>query len=104
VVDKDLASSCLAVELGVNRILDLTAVERVMLDFGTPKERPLDALTVKDAKGYLAAGHFAPGSMGPKIEAAISFLEQGGKEVIITRPEKALAALAGQAGTHVYPD
>jgi len=48
-------------------------------------------------------GHFAPGSMGPKIEAAISFLEQGGKEVIITGPEKALAALAGQAGTHIYP-
>jgi carbamate kinase len=104
VVDKDLASSCLAVALGAARILDLTSVERVMLDFGAPTERPLDCLTVKEAKDYLAAGHFAPGSMGPKIEAAIDFLEQGGEEVIITGPEKALAALAGRAGTHIYPD
>lgn len=104
VVDKDLASSNLAVELCVNRILDLTSVERVMLDFGTPKERPLDSLTVKEAKAYLAAGHFAPGSMRPKIEAAIRFLEQGGREVIVTTPEKAVDAYEGRAGTHIVPD
>lgn len=104
VVDKDLASSCLAVELGVTRILDLTSVEKVLLDFGTRKERPLDSLTVKEAKTYLAAGHFAPGSMGPKIEAAIWFLEHGGRQVIVTRPEKALDALEGKTGTRLSPD
>nr|MBI3611867.1 carbamate kinase [Nitrospirota bacterium] len=101
VVDKDWASSRLAVELGIDKILDLTAVEQVMLDFGTQKERPLAALTVQEARGYLAEGHFAPGSMGPKIEAAVQFLEQGGREVIITSPENALAAFDGSAGTHL---
>ena len=104
VVDKDLASSVLAVAIGVDTILDLTAVERVKLHFGSPEERDLDTLTVADAKKYLAAGHFAPGSMGPKIEAAINFLEQGGGKVIITLPEKALDAWDGRAGTHVYLD
>ncbi|TAJ07996.1 MAG: carbamate kinase [Nitrospirae bacterium] len=103
VVDKDWASSRLAMELGLDKILDLTAVEQVMLDFGTPKERPLAALTVQEARAYLAEGHFAPGSMGPKIEAAVQFLEQGGREVIITSPENALAAFDGSAGTHLYP-
>ncbi len=103
VVDKDLASSRLAVELGMDTILDLTAVEQVMLDFGTPKERPLGALTVREARAYLAEGQFAPGSMGPKIEAAVQFLEQGGRKVIITSPEKALAAFDGSAGTHLRP-
>ncbi|MDE3018138.1 MAG: carbamate kinase [Nitrospirota bacterium] len=103
VVDKDLASSRLAVELGIDTSLDLTAVEQVMLDFGTTKERPLGTLTVQEARTYLAEGHFAPGSMGPKIEAAMWFLERGGREIIITSPEKALAAFDGSAGTHLYP-
>ena len=104
VVDKDLTSSVLAGAIGVDTILDLTAVERVKLHFGSPEERDLDTLTVADAKKYLAAGHFAPGSMGPKIEAAINFLEQGGGKVIITLPEKALDAWDGRAGTHVSLD
>ncbi|MBI4401539.1 MAG: carbamate kinase [Nitrospirae bacterium] len=103
VVDKDLASSVLAVALGVDRLLDLTGVEHVKLHFGSPMERSLDSLTVAEAKSYLAEGHFAPGSMGPKIEAAIHFLEHGGREVVITRPETALEAFEGKAGTHVFP-
>lgn len=104
VVDKDLASSVLGVELGMDLILDLTSVERVQLNFGTPQAQALDSLTVAEAKTYLAQGHFAPGSMGPKIEAAIHFLEHGGREVIVTEPGKVQEALAGKAGTHVYPD
>jgi carbamate kinase len=104
VVDKDLASGVLAVAIGADTILDLTAVDSVKLHFGSPQERSLETLTVAEAKKYLAEGHFAPGSMGPKIEAAIGFLERGGREVVITLPEKALAALEGRAGTHVYLD
>ncbi|TAJ29953.1 MAG: carbamate kinase [Nitrospirae bacterium] len=104
VVDKDLASSVLAVELGMDLILDLTSVEQVYLNFGTPQAQPLASLTVTKAKTYLTQGHFAPGSMGPKIEAAIHFLEHGGRKVIVTEPGKVQEALAGEAGTHVYPD
>jgi carbamate kinase len=104
VVDKDLASSVLAVAVGVERILDLTAVERVKLHFDTPREQALKSLTVAEAKRYLAEGHFSPGSMQPKIEAAVHFLERGGREVIITTPEKAVDAFEGEAGTHVFPD
>lgn len=104
VVDKDLASSMLAATLGAQKILDLTAVDCVKLYFGTPQERDLTSLTVAEAKTYLAEGHFAPGSMGPKIEAAIHFLEHGGREVVITRPELALEAFDGRGGTHLYPE
>ncbi len=104
VVDKDLASSLLATALRADRLLDLTAVETVKLHFGTPGERPLERMTLAEARHYLAEGHFAPGSMGPKIEAAIAFLERGGREVIITRPELAAAAFRGQAGTHIFPE
>lgn len=104
VVDKDLASSVLAAAIGVDTILDLTAVECVKLHFGSPDERNLETMTVADARKYLREGHFAPGSMGPKIEAAIRFLGQSGSEVIITLPEKALDAWDGRAGTHVYLD
>lgn len=103
VVDKDLTSSLLATALRADRLLDLTAVERVKLDFGTPRERDIERMTLDEARRYLAEGHFAPGSMGPKIEAAIAFLERGGREVIITRPEVALAAYRGRTGTHIYP-
>ncbi|MBI4522311.1 MAG: carbamate kinase [Deltaproteobacteria bacterium] len=104
VVDKDLASSLLASAIGVEKILDLTAVERVKLNFGLPDEQDLPRMTVAEAKHYLAEGHFEPGSMAPKIEAAIGFLERGGREVIITLPEKALKAYQGDAGTHIFPD
>ncbi|GBC83318.1 Carbamate kinase 1 [bacterium HR10] len=104
VVDKDLASSLLATALRADRLLDLTAVETVKLHFGTPRERAIERMTLAEARHYLAEGHFAPGSMGPKIEAAIAFLQRGGREVIITRPELAAAAFRGQAGTHIYPE
>jgi carbamate kinase len=87
VVDKDLASSQLAVMIGVERILDLTSVEFAKLHFNSPSEENLQTITVADAKKYLADGHFAPGSMQPKIEAGIYFVEHGGREFIITHTE-----------------
>jgi carbamate kinase len=104
VVDKDLASSQLAVTIGVERILDLTAVEFAKLHFNSPSEENLQTITVADAKKYLAEGHFAPGSMQPKIEAGIYFLEHGGREFIITHTEKALDGFEGRTGTHMVPD
>ncbi len=103
VVDKDLASSLLARAIGVERILDLTAVSNVKLNFGSPQEKDILSMTAEEARNYLSEGHFAPGSMAPKIEAAIGFLEHGGREVIVTLPEKALDAFKGDAGTHIYP-
>jgi carbamate kinase len=104
VVDKDLTSGLLAAALGAPRMLNLTAVAHAKLDFDKPGERDLESLDVAQARRYLAAGHFAPGSMGPKIEGAIYFLEHGGREVIITTPERAGDALAGQTGTHIRSD
>lgn len=103
VVDKDYASGLLAAAIGVQRMLDLTAVPYVKLDFGSTRERDLIRLSVEEAKRYLAEGHFAPGSMGPKIEAAVQFLKQGGREVIIALPDQALQAFEGKAGTHIVP-
>ena len=104
VVDKDLASSQLAVTIGVERILDLTSVEFAKLHFNSSSEENLQTITVADAKKYLAEGHFAPGSMQPKIEAGIYFLEHGGREFIITHTEKALDGFEGRTGTHMVPD
>ena len=104
VVDKDLASSQLAVMIGVERILDLTSVEFAKLHFNSPSEENLQTITVADAKKYLAEGHFAPGSMQPKIEAGIYFLEHGGREFIITHTEKAFDGFEGRTGTHLVPD
>jgi len=101
VVDKDLASSQLAVAIGVERILDLTSVEHAKLHFNSPSEKNLQTVTVGEAKKYLAEGHFAPGSMQPKIEAGIYFLEHGGREFIITHMEKALEGFEGRTGTHI---
>ena len=103
VVDKDFASSLLARAIGVEKILDLTAVANVKLNFGSAEEKDILHMTAAEAKKYLSEGHFAPGSMAPKIEAAIQFLEGGGREVIITLPEKVLDAFQGKAGTHIYP-
>ncbi len=104
VVDKDLASSQLAVTIGVERILDLTSVEHAKLHFNSPSEENLQTITVADAKKYLADGHFAPGSMQPKIEAGIYFVEHGGREFIITHTEKALDGFEGRTGTHMVSD
>lgn len=101
VVDKDLASSVLAVALKFNRILNLTSVDHAKLHYRSSQERDLKTLSVSQAKQHLAEGHFAPGSMGPKIEAAIHFVEHGGQEFIITRTDKVREGLRGELGTHI---
>lgn len=101
VIDKDRASALLATEIGASRLVILTGVDHVKINFGRPNEQKLKKLSVEQAKQYLAAGEFPPGSMGPKIEAAISFLEQGGQEVIITSIEKVNLALTGEVGTRI---
>ena len=100
VIDKDLGVSLLARQLGADMFLITTAVEKVALNFGTPEERPLDHLSLSEAKAYLAEGtHFAKGSMAPKVQAVIEFLEAGGKEALITDPANVERALAGETGT-----
>lgn len=105
VIDKDFASSLLASELGADLLVIATAVDRVALDFGTPEQRFIDRMTLSEARAYLAEGrHFAKGSMAPKIEACIWFLERGGREAVITDPENLLNAVRGMAGTHIVKD
>jgi carbamate kinase len=103
VIDKDLASAVLAAQIGADALVISTAVEKVWLNFGKPGQRPLDLMSRAEAQQYLAEGHFQPGSMLPKIEACIHFLEQGGREAVITCPEKLSAALDGHTGTRVVP-
>lgn len=101
VIDKDLASSLLAQSIKADLFLISTAVEKVALDFGTEKEQDVSHMTLAEAKAYLAEGtHFVPGSMAPKIQAIINYLEAGGKEAIVTNPENIGRALKGEAGTH----
>ncbi len=104
VIDKDLASAVLASEIGAEELYILTAVDQVALDFGKPTQRFLDVLTIADAKRYLDENQFPKGSMGPKIQAAINFIEQGGKEVIITSVERMSEALNGQTGTRIVAE
>ena len=102
VIDKDLASALLARRLGADLFIISTAVEKVALDFGKPNQRWLDHMTLAEAKRYQAEGvHFSKGSMGPKIQAAIDYLEGGGAEVLITKPETLEGALAGLTGTRI---
>ncbi len=101
VIDKDLASALLAQSIGADLLLISTAVERVALHYGKPHQKDLDVMTVDDAKRYLSEGHFAPGSMGPKIRAALQFVEAGGHEALITSPERIERALAGETGTRI---
>ncbi len=103
VIDKDLAASLLARELGAESLIILTDIDRVYLDFLSSARRPLTHLVVRDAARHLAQGEFLPGSMGPKIEAAVEFLQGGGHRVIICLPEHLDAALNGEAGTTVVP-
>lgn len=103
VVDKDLASSVLAATVGIKRIIDLTSVDHVKLHFGSPAEQNLGRITLAEAKAYLSAGHFEPGSMEPKIQAAIQFLERGGQHVVITSPDHAIAGFEGRIGTQIRP-
>ena len=101
VIDKDLASAVLGLEIGAEKLIIITGVEKVALKFGSPEQVTLDRLTVSEAKKYMAQGEFPKGSMGPKIQAAINFIEGGGKEVIITSIEKTSQALKGNAGTRI---
>ena len=103
VIDKDRASRLLASNLGAELFIISTAVDKVALNFGKPNEQLIDTMTVAEAKQYMAEGHFAPGSMQPKIQAAIDFLEAGGKHVIITQPHLLEIALEGKTGTHIVP-
>lgn len=105
VIDKDYASSLLARMLKADLFLISTAVEKVALNFGKPDQKWIDRMTLSEAKQYLAEGtHFAKGSMAPKIQAIIWYLEAGGKEAIITNPENIGRALRGETGTHIVPD
>lgn len=101
VVDKDHAASHLALLIEAEILLILTDVEKVSIYYGMPHCKDLDQMTVAQARQYLKDGHFPAGSMGPKVESAINFLEQGGKKVVITSLERALDALSGDAGTTV---
>jgi len=104
VIDKDLASSCLAKEIEADVLLILTAVEKVYLDFGSSSQTPLDCLSIPEAINYLDEGQFGKGSMEPKISAGIDFLKVESdreREVYITVPEKALSAMQGHTGTRI---
>jgi len=104
VIDKDLASALLANALDADLLLISTAVEQVALNFGTPQQRWVGRLTLGEAKRYLAeGGHFGSGSMAPKIQAMINYLEHGGREALITSPGRIEAALAGETGTRIVP-
>ena len=101
VIDKDLASSLLARQLGADVLVISTAVEKVCLDYGKPTQRALDSMSLAETKRYMAEGHFKPGSMLPKMQAVVEFLEAGGKVAIITDPDHLGAALNGRGGTRV---
>ena len=104
VIDKDRAACLIARQLGAQALLLVTAVDRVMLDYGTPTQSGLGTITADQAARYLAEGQFPPGSMGPKIESALRFLDEGGELAVITSPALLAATLAGHgeaAGTRI---
>lgn len=103
VIDKDYASALLANSLPADVFIISTAVEKVALNYNKPNQQWLDQLTLAEAKQYQAEGHFAKGSMGPKIDACISFLERGGQQALITNPENLSRALRGETGTRLIP-
>ncbi len=104
VIDKDLTTAHMANVLGFKDIMILTAVSQVAINFGKPEQQELGQITVSEAKKYFEEGQFPAGSMGPKIEVAIRFIECGGKRATIAHLEEALPALLGKAGTHIFPD
>ncbi len=104
VIDKDLTSAHMANILGIDLLMILTAVPKVAVDFGKPSQRDLDQVSMRELRALQAEGQFPPGSMGPKIDAAIRFLEGGGERVIIAHLQDAMAALRGETGTHVVAD
>lgn len=103
VIDKDFASCLLAKELDADFLIILTAVEKVAINFGKPEEKWLDELNTAQAKQYISEGHFAPGSMLPKVEAAVEFAEsKAGRTALITLLEKAKDGILGKTGTHIH--
>jgi carbamate kinase len=101
VIDKDFATSMLARDLKADLLIISTAIEKVCLNFRKPDQKDIDRMTLAEAKQYVAEGHFAPGSMKPKVEAIIEFLESGGKQALITDPQHLVAALEGKSGTWI---
>jgi carbamate kinase len=101
VIDKDFASALLAENIGADLFLISTAVEKIALNFNKPDQEWVDHMTLKDAEKYLEKGHFAKGSMEPKMRAIIGFLEAGGKEALVTNPENIARALRGETGTSI---
>lgn len=101
VIDKDFASSLLASNIGAQKLIIVTSVDRVAVRFGQPGQQWIDTINVAEARKLLAAGEFPAGSMGPKVEAGITFVERGGEECIITSTEQVAQAVEGKAGTHI---
>ena len=101
VIDKDFATSLLARRIQADLMIISTGVERVAVQFKKPGQKYFDRMTVAEARKYYAAGEFPPGSMGPKVLAAIEFVEETGKEVIITLPERMMEAVQGKTGTRI---
>jgi len=104
VIDKDHASSLLARKLNADILLISTSVEKACLHFGTPEEQAIDTMTVSEARQYIREGHFKPGSMLPKVEAMIEFVEAGGGQAALTDPANLVPGLAGETGTRIVPD
>ena len=104
VIDKDLTSALMANVLGIKLLMILTAVPKVAINYGTSKQQELDQLDLRELKAFQNEGHFPAGSMGPKVDAAVDFLERGGERVIIAQLDEAMAALNGETGTHVVAD
>jgi carbamate kinase len=103
VIDKDYASSLIAREVKVDLFIILTGTEKVFVDFRKPSQRDVPVLPVAEARRLLDEGQFPPGSMGPKIRAAIEYIEAGGREVLITDAAHLKAALIGRSGTRIVP-
>ncbi|MEH7248231.1 carbamate kinase [Neobacillus niacini] len=101
VIDKDFATSLLAEQVNADTLIITTGVNRVCINFGKPNQKALETITIEETKFYVAEGHFPPGSMLPKIEASLSFLEKNGSRVIITNPESLKDAINEEAGTHI---
>lgn len=104
VIDKDMSAALLAHKLDADRLLILTDVEQVYINYRKPDQRALSSLTLQEARAYMESGHFAAGSMGPKMRAAINFVQSGGREAIITHLHSVIAAVEGKTGTHVKCD
>ncbi|GAB4330808.1 MAG: carbamate kinase [Phototrophicales bacterium] len=104
VIDKDRASSLLAQTLRADLFIISTGVDKVSLNFNKPDQRDLDQMTLQEARQYIQEGHFAKGSMLPKVEAAVEFVQNGGPQAIITSPENLAKALRGESGTRIIPD